>query len=405
MKIMHDFFVSLLLLMPSISLAQGRWDAASSVGFSPRALLTSCVVDDKIYAIGGYNDTAYLNTLEVFDPGLNSWSTPKTTGTFTARRGLTSAVVDGKIYVMGGYDGKNWLNTLEVFDPSFNAWSTPVTTGIFTAREKLCSSVIDGKIYVMGGYNGVIHLNTLEVFDPSTNMWSTPQTTGTFTARRGLCAAVVNGKIYVTGGFNGGTSYLNILEVFDPLTNSWSTPFTTGTFTERGAFTSAVIANKIYTIGGIHYVDGNFIPVSTVEVFDPFSNSWSMPAITGTFTPRFEITSSVVNSKIYVLGGKDGGYHNTNEVFTQSANAVKTIGNIENIKIFPNPTGGIVTVHGMPINTEHIIVINLLGDKVIDLANSKNSDCTLDLSTLPLGIYYARFTTVNSVTVRKIVKE
>src|SRR5437867_3027566 len=135
----------LLIFASSFSFAQnisGSWSVASSTGFTRRAALAAAVVNNKIYAMGGYNDSAFLNTLEVFDPSQNQWKTPSTTGVFTARRGLCAAVIKGKIYAIGGFDGKNALNTLEVYDPSDNTWQTPKTTGTFTAREKLCCSVV-----------------------------------------------------------------------------------------------------------------------------------------------------------------------------------------------------------------------------------------------------------------------
>jgi hypothetical protein len=173
---------------------------------SPDRLPRGAIVtfsDDSIRA--GFTYTGSSTSL-----GGNVWSTPTTTGTFTARYDLTSSVVNGKIYAMGGNNGIT-VNILEVFDPSTNAWSTPTTTGTFTARYGLTSDVVNGKIYAMGGANST-YLNTLEVFDPSTNTWSTPTTTGTFPPRFLHTSSVVNGKIYAIGGSNGGN--LTPLEVF-----------------------------------------------------------------------------------------------------------------------------------------------------------------------------------------------
>jgi N-acetylneuraminic acid mutarotase len=208
------------------------------------------VVGGKIYVMGGRdNSSPALNTFEVFDPSSNTWTTPSTMGSMTGRSSLTAAVVDDKIYAIGGYNGAYALTTLEVYDPTQNMWNTPATTGKFTARDILASSVVNGKIYTMGGENGDF-LNTLEVFDPVTGSWSTPTTTGTFTPRSDLTSEVVNGKIYTFGGTNATVYYQNTLEVFDPATNAWSTPTTTGTFTGRADLTASAINNKIYVIGG-----------------------------------------------------------------------------------------------------------------------------------------------------------
>ena len=407
MKIFRYLLLISLIVSGTAAYSQsGTWTTASSIGFTPRSALTSCVVNNMIYVMGGYNGSSYYNTLEVFDPNTNTWSTPSTTGTFTARRGLACSVVDGKIYVMGGYNGSTVLNTLEVFDPSTNVWSTPKTTGTFTAREKLCSSVVNNKIYAMGGFDGNTHLNTLEVFDPATNIWSTPATTGTFTPRRGITSCVVGGKIFVMGGYNG-TLYLNTVEVFDPSSNVWSTPATTGTFTARGALCSGVVGNTIYAMGGIHLVSGNYVDVNTVEVLDPSLNLWSTPETTGSFTPRYELTCSEVNGMIYVMGGTNTGVVlNTNEVFTpQPSSDAKSNSMLRQIELFPNPTGGIVTVRNAPANIMHVTVTNIIGESLIELADPNAMEFMLDLSKLPPGSYFVRFSMAEGITTRKILKE
>ena len=296
----------------------GTWATASSTGFPPGFWFTSSAVNGKIYVIGGVKKGGPLNTLEAFDPSTNTWSTPITTGTFTARYGLASCVVNNKIYVLGGAttDDKHLLNTLEVFDPSTNTWSTPKTTGTSTTRYVLAAHAVNGKIYAIGGWNGRTDVNTLEVFDPSTNTWSTPKTTGEFTATGAFASGVVNGKIYVIGGINStdtSAALLNTVQVFDPLTNTWNTPTTTGTITPRWALCSGVVNGKIYVMGG---ADTNSA-LNTVEVFDPSANTWSTAKTTGTFTPRNWVTSSVVDGKIYVMGGMaNRKILDINEVFT-----------------------------------------------------------------------------------------
>lgn len=314
--------ISVILFLSSAAFAQetGSWAAKSSNGFTARSDFASSAVGNKIYAIGGDDNSSYpTNILEVYDATTGTWSTPSTTGAFTVRDGLTTAVINGKIYVMGGYDGGAYaVNKLDVFDPSTNAWSAPQTTGTFTGRGGLTSAVVGGKIYVIGGTNAgpATIVNAVEVFDPVTNKWSTATTTGTFTGRAYLTSAVVNGKIYVIGGINGSGSAVTTLDVFDPATNTWSTPATTGTFSPRIDLASSVLNGKIYVFGG---QKGNSY-LNTLEVFDPSTNAWSTPSTTGTFTARNGLTASVVNGVIYVMGGYNGITElNANEAYTPDA--------------------------------------------------------------------------------------
>ena len=308
----------------SAPVTSGAWAAASNVGFAPRAWFTTSVVDGKIYAIGGFGDSTLSTTIDVFDTATNKWSTLATTGIFTPRGSLASAVLDGKIYVMGGMTGPetpdHMSNKLEIFDPATNLWSTPATTGTFTPRNNLCACVIGGKIYTMGGFDASNDLNTFEVFDPATNTWSAPKTNGTFSPHGAFTAQVVDGKIYTIGGFNNLAPahhrVLSEVDVFDPSTNTWSMPQTTGTFTARLLHSSAVVDGKIYVIGGTPNVRDP-LATNTLQIFDPATNAWNTPATTGTFTPRAYLSASAIHNKIYAIGGQDTSrVFNLNEVFT-----------------------------------------------------------------------------------------
>jgi len=404
----------LFLLIPALTSLSaqpsGTWATGSVTGFTPRTFLCSAEVGGKIYVIGGHPNTigGVLTTLEVFDPSVNSWSTPATTGMFTARGGLCASVVGGKIYVIGGADGTfNAVNKLEVFDPTSNTWSTPVTSGTFTPRYRLVSAVVKGKIYVIGGANGAggtTAINALEVFDPLTNAWSTPVTTGTFTARRGSAIAVVADKIYVMGGSGAAANYLNVLEVFDPSTNTWSTPVTIGSLTTRAGLAAAEVNGRIYAMGGY---DGATM-FNIVEAFDPSTNTWSTTATTGVFTERSGAAASVVGGKIYVVGGANlKPMVGHNEVFSPSSQSV-AFGNVSaaGIQLLPNPTTGLVTVHCAPISGMQVSVTNILGKIVYAKTfSSQTPELTFDLSTLPSGAYLARFLSMGSVINRTIIRK
>jgi len=394
--------VLIFLLLPSAFFAQtitGVWQTAASQGFSSRYSITSSVVNGRIYVFGGIKGNDILNTLEVYDPGTNKWSTPTTTGTFTPRYGLTSSVVNNKIYVIGGYDD-SCLATVEMFDPSSNTWSTPVTTGTFTPRAHLTSNVVNGKIYVIGGVQydsnqNTIYLNSIEVFDPQTNIWSTPVTTGKLGARATHSSAVVGGKIYVMGGDGPGGHHV---DVFDPVMNTCDSIATMLHW--RSDATANVLSNKIFFMGGYNGND-----VNLVDCFDPGTNSWSTPQTTGTFTAREGLASSVVGNSLYAMGGLSDalGFLNTNEVLNlNTATAAET--SRSDIAIFPNPSSGIIAVTGLPENIIKIDVINMLGQTVLELSNTYSSTATLDLSNKPAGLYFAKFITTNSTQVKKIIR-
>jgi hypothetical protein len=86
---------------------------------------SACVVQGKIYVLGGFDVTAGpSNNFDIFDPVSNAWTVPTTSGTFTPRGGLSAAVVNNKVYALGGvkcdviFPGSDCImNTNEVYEP------------------------------------------------------------------------------------------------------------------------------------------------------------------------------------------------------------------------------------------------------------------------------------------------
>lgn len=79
-----------------------------------RVCSTSAVINGRIYVIGGKHGTSSLNTVQVYDPATDTWTTLRSMS--SARRGHTSAVVNGKIYVIGG-DRAGVVHDNEQFTP------------------------------------------------------------------------------------------------------------------------------------------------------------------------------------------------------------------------------------------------------------------------------------------------
>lgn len=86
----------------------------------PRAFFGVATVENYLYAIGGFNGTSWLRTMERYDPLANQWTTMTPMSVPRSSFGVT--VWNGRIYVMGGTDGLHLLNTVEKFNPRTNRW-------------------------------------------------------------------------------------------------------------------------------------------------------------------------------------------------------------------------------------------------------------------------------------------
>lgn len=69
-------------------------------------------------------------------------------------------VVNGIIYAVGGYDGSAHLNTMECFDPMTNTWRT--VASMASRRSSAGVAVLNDMLYVVGEwYNRYLLLVSL----------------------------------------------------------------------------------------------------------------------------------------------------------------------------------------------------------------------------------------------------
>ena len=146
-----------------------EWTTLAPNGFISRWGLTACTLNGKIYAIGGSNAVTMpinsLQTVQEYDPIANTWINKSDMP--TARAHLSSALVNDKIYLIGGDAAElQVLQTVEAYDPQANTWETKNPISVETARPGACE--LDHLIYVSGGIDeNHDDYSYFYVYDPS----------------------------------------------------------------------------------------------------------------------------------------------------------------------------------------------------------------------------------------------
>ncbi|MFC1713158.1 sigma-70 family RNA polymerase sigma factor [Candidatus Poribacteria bacterium] len=266
----------------------GKWTQKANMPTS-RNRHSSCVVDGKIYVIGGIGGFWWnVAPVEVYDPMMDTWT--KKTDMPAPKHGFAMCVMDGIIYVFGGEDLVRTTSTVHAYDPVTDEWEKKADMP--TARSYAAASAVDGKIYVIGG-GWPVGFSTVEEYDPVTDTWVKK---ADMPATAEWSTSVVDGKIYAIGG-SPANGYR--VEVYDPAIDKWEKKADMPT--PRVNLSSSVVGGKIYAIGGTDAMWG----VSAVEVYDPVTDTWTkendMP------TARGMLSTSAVNGKIYAIGGGTGG--------------------------------------------------------------------------------------------------
>jgi len=228
-------------------------------------------LNGKLYVVGGFTAAGFsiwnpVNHVFTYDPGRDEWI--ERAGMPTARGGLAVVNVENKLYALGGYDGESNPRVVEVYDPADDAWAS--VAPLPTPRDHLTAVSVGGRIYAIGGRVGLNYddnLTTVEEFDPAHDRWETRA--GMPTARSGITAGVIDGWIYVVGGESVGGTF-NTNERYSPRLDTWQAmpPMPTA----RHGLGSAVLDQRFYVISGGptpggSYSDRNevFIPVPSIN--------------------------------------------------------------------------------------------------------------------------------------------
>jgi len=259
-------------------------------------------VNNKIYAIGGRGgwDVGLQEyaIVEQYDPSIDTWQAR--TSMSSSRVWLGVAVVQDKIYAIGGYVVYPAVLTasVEEYDPATDTWTTK--SPIPTARAHMGVGVVSSKIYVIGGQ--VIGTpqctSVVEEYDPATDTWTTKSPMPS--PRAGMGVGVVDGKIYVISGhgLQVDPEYSTAVEVYDPTTDTWTTESSAPRYIGYAGW--AVVRGRIYALGGQAY-DVHTYTTNAVEEFDPTTGSWR------TLSPmsyaREVPGATALNGKIYIMGG------------------------------------------------------------------------------------------------------
>jgi len=202
-----------------------------------------------------------------------------------------------------------------------------IRKAIPTARQEIQHAVLNGKIYIPGGFTASRSAtNIVEVYDPATDDWSTAPPLPV--AMHHLHLAAAHGTLYILGGYetSGFVPSNRVLEL-DLQNNRWNPK--KNMLISRGAGIAIAFEDKIYVIGGKEF------GVSEMnEMYDPATDNWTSRA--PMLTAREHLAGALIDSLIYIVGGRVSTSSNLSalEVYSPQTDEWRTLTNM------PTPRGG-----------------------------------------------------------------
>ena len=279
----------IIQLIPNVQAEENVWTALSPMQKS-RGGLGVAVVNDKIYALGGYTGGGpYLDTNEEYDPTTDTWTTKAPIPTAMAFFGV--AVYQNKIYCISSENGAN-----QVYDPETNTWETKAS--LPNPEEGLKANAVADKIYVVGGSS-----KKLNVYNIETDSWTTK---AEIIKNPDLnwgwrCASVVvEGKIHVIGAFPAEFSH----QIYDPISDEWSVgePCLRGWWWASAGVTSGVNSPvRLFVFGANDRWWPSGIVRFAGQFYDPIAKNWTSTSYPP--TGRLDAGVAVLNDEVYVIGG------------------------------------------------------------------------------------------------------
>ena len=293
-SIMVAIALSFVFSTTSFASSNANWVRMSPLLY-PRLKFRTLVVDEKVYALSGQGAT---RVFEVYDLATDKWTTKANVP--TPRQTYGACVADGIIYVMGGipsFGGSNSAvgHVMEAYDPGTDTWTRKADMPAARRRLDVCS--VDGIVYAIGGQYEGTSLRTVEAYDPATDTWT--RKADMLEPRAYHAVGVIDGKIYAAAG--GGISRIYI-EMYDPSTDVWTAVVPVGGRTNANwSPTGTVVNGKMYIMGG--YGGGN---QTKIVVFDPSSSTVEILDMRMPYPLAFA-ADFAYNNKIYLVGGWTSG--------------------------------------------------------------------------------------------------
>ncbi len=338
---MCTVMVSLMLSLAEVQAQTGTWTKFGDMP-TDRYAHTVNELNGKIYVAGGgdFEGGTFPGTAWVNDRLSGGWSQiPLLNG--VRRNCHSSCVVDGKLYVVGGNDGVRTIASMDMFDPNTGAWTPKMSMP--TDRGLAACAAIDDKIIVLGGVRGPLSsldmagLDVVEVYDTKSDTWT--QLADMPSRRWGPSAIVANGKIYVFGGRSSSVPPYGSIEVYDPQTNTWTTN-PKSMPTPRYCLTTCLLDSNIYAIGGWYHSSTGPI-YDKVECYNFYRDEWKTESPLP--VARAVLASLVLGGKIYVYGGAKTTHPNfgTSAIYQFEPNTFQAYAHSVNLSRFGRDTMGV----------------------------------------------------------------
>jgi len=370
------FFLS---CCPNEIWAQNVWVQKDSVGGPGKSACISFANSNLGYIGLGFDAFDLKKSLFAYNPGVDNWDKVESLGndsiSDTHRASAVAFCIGNTAYVGTGQGASGLLKDFWRYDISTNTWSQVANFG-GSARSEAIAFALDGKGYVGTGGDSFGLTNDFWQYTPASNTW---QIRSPFpgSSRKEAVGFAIGGEGYVGTGDDG--SFTLDFYAYAPSTDTWTTiaPF-------PGSPRLGAVGFGIYPNG--------FVGTGYDNTLNYTKDFWSYNVLSDTWaqvtdfpgSARSGASAFAVNKIGFVGTGFDGA---PKDDFYSYEPILSTLTTVKNgIKVYPNPSSGIIHFDLNPSEFDHrILIFNTVGQEVY---NNIYTESVVNLTGLSSGSYY-----------------
>lgn len=152
------------------------------------------VLNDKVYAVGGFDGSLRVRTVDVYDPAIDSWST---SCSMEARRSTLGMEQTAFHWIFQENLNFNYHVCLRC---CCTQWTNLCCWRLWWSYRFVfhLDQKIQGKIKI---FRFILGLSSAEVYDPKSNSWTLIESMST--RRSSVGVGVVHSELYAVGGYDG----------------------------------------------------------------------------------------------------------------------------------------------------------------------------------------------------------
>jgi hypothetical protein len=262
--------------------------------------------DGRVMRIGAMDAGGFGGggSCEIYNPSTNTWTATAPWGVIGQGWGAACVAVGGDIYKFGGYASGAGSAVVQKYNIASDTWSTelPMPIGLKTMSGKAVL-LNNGKILISGGTADSSTpappaLYTIGVGAVQAGTMNTPRQYSAVTK-------LADGRVLLAGGVNGAFADLSTCEIYDPNTNTWSETAHLSTVRTRlisGAYSDYNFA-QTYDDGSVWSVGGQVGTDTGTAIVERWDSSLTA-ADSWVAQPSMLETSSPYGAVVYMGGNR-----------------------------------------------------------------------------------------------------